>query len=213
MKQYYTGGQCQSCSCAIIHNPIIPAIYSVAGIFFSALWKKCIRRENKTSTILWIIEIRNECINRSMPTHSYRLRMSAWMYHYRCISHRLSRFMSQKTEYIRSKGQNCAKKRSISVHMHMGFVRLGRKRAENGAFPSTCVSISVYPSDIYVRETVHFRSPFQDFSARSISVHWPRLRTVPSSHEKRSISVHFSLVLPTFASKLKNNKMQSSHGR
>lgn len=153
------------------------------------------------------------CINRSMPTHSYRLRMSAWMYHYRCISHRLSRFMSQKTEYIRSKGQNCAKKRSISVHMHMGFVRLGRKRAEIGAFPSTCVSISVYPSDIYVRETVHFRSPFQDFSARSISVHWPRLRTVPSSHEKRSISVHFSLVLPTFASKLKNNKMQSSHGR
>lgn len=60
MKQYYTGGQCQSCSCAIIPNPIIPAIYSVAGIFFSALWKKCIRRENKTSTILWIIEIRNE---------------------------------------------------------------------------------------------------------------------------------------------------------
>ena len=39
MKQYYTGGQCQSCSCAIIPNPIIPAIYSVAGIFFSALWK------------------------------------------------------------------------------------------------------------------------------------------------------------------------------
>lgn len=33
MKQYYTGGQCLSCSCAIIPNPIIPAIYSVAGIF------------------------------------------------------------------------------------------------------------------------------------------------------------------------------------
>lgn len=33
MKQYYTGGQCRSCSCAIISNPIIPAIYSVAGFF------------------------------------------------------------------------------------------------------------------------------------------------------------------------------------